>query len=220
MRAIPGLASLHLVLLLAGACAPRSTLAQARPDSVHHRNDCRLAAQVVTAGHPRPRLAWATNIMRTCRDGGGPIAQAFSANRHSTDTTYLNALTHPAIALRDGRLFETAIAIASDRRASLQARVYAIRTLIWSMYPGGGIGYTDLVDTPGRERNCGGGPSTHTVVTFGSPMPANYVDRARSVANHLMSDTTEPFALRRAAVCLAGVRPYEGPIHSGGVGTH
>lgn len=218
MSAIRKLANLQIVLLAVAACAPRAALAQADPDSIHHRNDCRLAAQVVTTGRPHPRLAWATSIMRTCRDAGGTIAQVFSANRHSTDTAYLDVLTYPAIALRDGVLFETAVAIATDRSASLEARVFAIRTLIWSMYPGGGIGYADLVDTPGHERNCGGGPSTHTLVTLGSPMPTNYVSRAKSVANQLGRDTTEVFALQRAAVCLAGVQPYEGPTYPGGAG--
>jgi len=199
-------------LLVLAACAPRLVAAQERPDSVHHRNDCRLAAQVISTGRPLPRREWALEVIQNCREGGSALAGAMRESRLSSDTAHLNALTWPAIRLRDGEIFQAAMQIAADRGASTQARVFAIRTLMWSMYPGGGLEYADLADlVQGRPRNCfGHGPSTHTIVTQGTPLPADYVARAKALARALDHDATETLAVRRAAVCLSLVRPWSG----------
>jgi hypothetical protein len=199
-------------LLTLAACAPRAVLAQDRPDSVHHRNDCRLAAQVISTGQPLPRREWALAVIQGCREGGPALARAMRESRLSSDTAYLNALTWPAIRLRDGEIFQAAMQVAADRGASTQARVFAIRTLMWSMYPGGGIDYADLADlVQGRPRSCfGHGPSTHTSVTQGAALPVDFVARAKELAKTLDHDPTEPLPVRRAAVCLTLVRPWSG----------
>jgi hypothetical protein len=195
--------------VLAG-CAPRAVLAQANPDSVHHGNDCRLAAQVISTGHPAHRAEWALAKIQNCRDGGHTLAQAISARRSSSDVEALDAVTRPAIRLRDGEVFSASLEIAGDRGASPQARVFAIRTLMWAMFPGGGIEYSDLADlVQGRQRSCfGHGPSTETEITQGTPLPRDYVDRAKALARRLNEDETEVHSVRRAAVCLALVQPW------------
>lgn len=199
-------------LLVLAACAPRMVLAQDRPDSVHHRNDCRLAAQVISTGQPLPRREWALAVIQGCREGGPALARAMQESRLSSDTAYLNSLTWPAIRLRDGEIFQAAMQVAADRGASTQARVFAIRTLMWSMYPGGGLDYADLADlVQGRPRSCfGPGPSTHTSVTQGTALPADFVARAKALAKTLDHDATEALAVRRAAVCLTLLRPWSG----------
>jgi hypothetical protein len=151
-------------------------------------------------------MDWAFAVIRTCRDGGAALAQAIRANRTSGDTAFLNALTEPAIQLRDGDVYTAAMEVAADRGASREARVFAIRTIIWSMYPGGGIDYSALSD--GSQGCLGQGPSTHTEVTQGTSLPSDYVARAKSLARTLTEDGMEPAAVRRAASCLRIVRPW------------
>ena len=48
-----------LVLVLAGTSLTPRLSAQAKErDDVHLGNDCRLAAQVILAGHPEPHEGW------------------------------------------------------------------------------------------------------------------------------------------------------------------
>jgi hypothetical protein len=193
-------------MAMLSACASSSILAQAEPDSVHRRNECRLAAQVISTGNPAPRKDWALAVIRTCREGGAALARAISRARTNPDTAALNALTAPTVQLRDGAVFATALEIAGDRSASVEARVFAIRTLIWSMYPGGGINYPDL--SGGSHRCLGYGPSLHTEVTQGAALPRDYVARAKSLARTLTENVTEAVPVRRAASCLGIVNPW------------
>lgn len=202
MSGFKNAAGLLALFVALSACAPSLTTAQADPDSIHLRNDCRLAGQVLATGHPATRTQWALGVIRRCRDGGAPLARALERSRQSTDTASLNALTSPAINLRDGTVFEKAIEIAGDEGASVQARVFAIRTLIWSIMPGGGISYADLVGTENHVGSCGYGPSLHTVVTAGLPLPGDFLSRAKALANTIVQNRGESRDVRRAAQCL------------------
>src|SRR5690349_17810761 len=46
------------------------------PDDVHHRNDCRLALQIVETGHPAPHREWAYSLLPRCGASAGPAAVA------------------------------------------------------------------------------------------------------------------------------------------------
>src|SRR5215218_9644020 len=92
-----------LLFLLLPACA----VAQANPDSVKHRNDCRLAAQTLSTGHPSPHYGWALEMAWRCTEAAPALAAAIAEAATVRDTAFLNALTQPTIQLRDGRVFET-----------------------------------------------------------------------------------------------------------------
>jgi hypothetical protein len=53
--------------------------AQANPDSVKHRNECRLALQVLVKGEPARLTGWAINYVRSC--GRDTWAQGAAAAR-------------------------------------------------------------------------------------------------------------------------------------------
>src|SRR5919198_688104 len=56
-----------------------SAIAAQRPsevDDIHLRNNCRLAAQVLTTGYPAPHYGWARDIIRECDQSGGPAPAA------------------------------------------------------------------------------------------------------------------------------------------------
>jgi hypothetical protein len=180
---------------------PRSAKAQAEPDSVKHRNNCRLAAQILATGEPAIHTQWALDQSWRCPETAEALSQRLRAAAGSRDTAALNAITAPAIELRDGRLFEAALAVASDQGATVEARIFAIRTLIHSMRPGGLITYDGLAD---REGDCyGGGPSVHQQITAGSPLPSDYVERVHTLGRQLMSNTAAPPSIRHAGMCAA-----------------
>lgn len=193
---------LALLLMLLPACA----VAQANPDSVKHRNDCRLAAQILSTGHPAPHYDWALETTWRCPEAAPALAREMERTATVRDTAFLNALTQPTIELRDGRVFETALRIASNRQASTEARIFAIRTLIYTMRPGGGIDYGNLAE---RDRYCYGfGPTTHQTITQGSPVTGDYVARANAVGRQLAADATESAAVRHAGMCAALAREF------------
>lgn len=189
-----------LVLVFAPACAT----AQANTDSVHLRNDCRLARQVLTTGNPRPRMQWAAEQITRCPDVGATLAEALSLHRTSTDTTELYWLTNPANSLQDGRTFEAATSIFEDRGASSQARVYAARVLYWLLYPSAGVYYGTLTDVndDGHWPCVLFGASSHMEVVRGTPLPPNWRSQLRQTAGAIMRDQSQPAPVRQSAVCL------------------
>ena len=56
--------ALTLAFVITG-CGP--LLAQATPDTIKLRNDCRLAEQALRTGHPGPKVAWARTFLPNCR---------------------------------------------------------------------------------------------------------------------------------------------------------
>jgi hypothetical protein len=196
---------LRLTMFVAlAALLPARCLGQANPDSVKHRNDCRLATQVLTTGHPAAKYQWALDKSWTCPEAAPAIAQRLESHATSRDTAALNALTAPTMYLRDGRIFAVALRIAGSKAASPEARVFAVRTLIYALRPDGQITYAALI-TP--DAFCyGGGPSFHQKFTQGSPLPSDYVQQVNAVGQRLMRDSSEPAVIRRVGRCAAMAR--------------
>jgi hypothetical protein len=181
------------------ACAPAAVTAQTSPDSVQQRNNCRLAEQVLAAGHPAPREEWALGVVWNCAEAGPTLARSLSAARASTDTAYLNALTAPSNRIRDGSVFAAAANLAQDRSASVPARVAAFRTLIFAVRPGWYVDFASLMDP--NIVQCFLPPSPHSRILNGTPLPADYVAQVGSLASRIRGDSTEPRVVRSAANC-------------------
>lgn len=189
-----------IFLALVCTVLPTVLYGQADPDSVKLRNDCRLADQVLTTGNPAPHREWALGVIWLCPRAGSTLSNALRTATATTDTSYLDALTAPAIELRDGDLFSAAMSVAGNPSASVPARVFAIRTLIYTARPGGSVDYDRLVaDDP---RVCLGSSSPHSSVRSGTPLPSDYVEQMRALANRTFRDGTQPKSVRQAAECV------------------
>jgi hypothetical protein len=131
--------------------------------------------------------------------------------RTSTDTALLNAITSPAIELRDGDVYRAALDIAGDRTASVAARVFAFRTLVWTLEPGGMIQYADLADemVVGRRICNRHGAHFHLRLTRGSPVPGDYVQVIHNLGRATENDSTAPRQVRRAAECARRQGPLD-----------
>src|ERR1700745_984045 len=90
--------------------------AQAAPDSVKLRNNCRLAEQVLTTGHPAPKIAWARTFLANCQpeQWAGASAAVLDRLRTSTDAQALTIEWGSVSMLRDARLLTLAKSIALD----------------------------------------------------------------------------------------------------------
>jgi hypothetical protein len=117
-----------LAALLLSAPSSSSVVAQANPDSVKLRNDCRMAAQVLTTGHPGPHIDDALTTIGLC----GPEAEgalletwendAFSEREFGILVTSTRAVANP-------RLVEAMFDVASNRGYSTVHRVAALLVL-------------------------------------------------------------------------------------------
>ena len=129
-----------LVVITAGATR---TEAQANPDSVKIRDNCRLAMQAVTTGHPGPKLQWAYPYLRICDPADRQTAAlaAVSRLRTSHDVPEIVAAVEMLAVFHDGQLFNAVLALAGDNGASNEARVDAFVALQRVIVPSGLASY-------------------------------------------------------------------------------
>jgi hypothetical protein len=125
----------HLVVLLTCAVAlplvPVELRAQdrgANPLTVKHRNDCRLAAQVLSTGEPHTKRDWARGYIATCKNDGPPaIVQEW--RNVPNDTAAVVQLMRASTAIRDIRIYEQVRSVVLDRSRTDVVRVGAMHVL-------------------------------------------------------------------------------------------
>jgi hypothetical protein len=202
----------NLAIAFLIACGvTQAASAQADPDSVKHRADCRLAEQVVSTGHPRPHSAWAGSELRTCGKEAFERAALAALRRlaTSTDTAELAALWgHALLHVNDRAVFDEALRIAGDPAATPQARGFAFVGGLRMLKPNAWIVYSTVTATAreGEYRSSwctdGWGPSVHPSV-IGEGLDARAGDRMRQVGLVVENDVSAPVAVRAAALCAA-----------------
>jgi hypothetical protein len=187
----------------------RAGSAQVNSDSVKHRNECRLAEQVMTTGRPEPHREWARGYITFC--GTESWARAASTAlirlRTSEDRRILEKEWGRVRLLRDSTLFATATEIAANGSSSVPARVYAIRYLLNTVHPNRLITYDLMVlerDVRGNrrgpcfERTAAGRQAEY----HGVPQPRNFRERITALMRRIHSDPAQPAQVRNAALCL------------------
>lgn len=200
-----------LVFVLAATLGVQSAASQTNPDSVKQRNDCRLAEQILSSGHPHPHATWASTQILTC----GPDAFLRSVTgglrqlRNSSDTTGLSVLWNRAlIHVNSRQVFDLGLEIASDPSAGPLARQYAFLGLLRMLKPNEWVDLATLTrtDREGRYRFsfCYSG---HTAGVRqwvrGTPIDASARSRLREVGAQVQNATAAPAELRAAAYCAA-----------------
>ena len=139
-------------LLIAATCCvvANPVIAQtARPDSVRLRNDCRLAEQVLTRGHPADKKDWAWGVIPLCGDRAvAPLVRIWQSRSVSSER--LGALVSATAELPDRRLYGELRRIAEDAGAPAQLRVAAIVAQAAYVVPQvGGLGALAVPDRSG-----------------------------------------------------------------------
>jgi hypothetical protein len=114
--------------------APLDAQATSQPDTVQHRNNCRLAVQVLTTGQPANKRYWALAYASTCGPVGGPaLAHALEQNRRSATPEALEEVVMVTSEFHDATIFRTALDIARDASSTKAARIQALRVLYYQL---------------------------------------------------------------------------------------
>lgn len=117
-----------LPALVLAASPARAQAGGENPAMVKHRNDCRLAAQVLTTRTPRTKLVWAREYIQHCEEEGPPaIAQDWRTV--SADTSEVVQLMRASTSIRDARIYEEARTVVLDRSRPDVVRVGAMHVL-------------------------------------------------------------------------------------------
>lgn len=123
---------LVLVVCAGAGLIPAAVQAQADPDSVKLRNDCRLAAQVLDKGRPAPKYDWALSQIEKCDPGlrVEVVTALLHEHAHGTVTRdEIVAAFNTAYAFWDQDVLETLSEIAADPTALDHARIQALAEL-------------------------------------------------------------------------------------------
>lgn len=187
-----------LLLVIMLVSTPTFLRAQEHADSVRHRNNCRLAEQIVSTGNPAPHEEWALSYIGACglERYGMALASAVRRLRASEDSALLNRYWGVAVWLDDGSLLDAALDVAGDPGASILARLHAVLALRHS------------ISTPGRRATLASLAAGECIAVSvrddlrltGRLRPANYEQRLRDMASKLASDPVPQ--MRAAAECL------------------
>lgn len=119
------------------AARAEAAVAQGVPDSVHHRNDCRLARQVLVQGHPANRRSWALARLSNCGSDAVEVLRYY-LNRHRSDENYgrpLDEVVTASFGLVDRNLAFAALSIAKSESSGTAARIQALRLLYAQVTP-------------------------------------------------------------------------------------
>lgn len=193
---------MRLLFIAVIAAAPACASAQANPDSVHHRNDCRLAAQVLRTGEPNTKTAWAWATAQGCQRIGSSAAAALQRLRASDDTAALGSLVTISRRLSDDDLFGAAVEVASDGDASPAARVAALAALLYQVTEHTAAEYPGLLTVPAAGHWCQLEYYPRTVVVLqGKALRSGAADLAVSSASAI-EGSSAPAVVKSAADCL------------------
>jgi hypothetical protein len=170
---------------------------------------CDIAIEIVTTGDSRAyskarvgypeeyKQRWAYSHIRPCgARGAAALASRISATRHSRDTLHLELITAPTRELLDAALFQNALRIVADAGASPEARVFAIRTLMWALQPKLSLRFGGLAT--GR---CIAGFTLHLDTWDGTPLPGNRHEQVEALSRRILEVQTTPNQVRHAVVC-------------------
>ena len=186
-----------LAALLSGTAA---ACVGAQADKNGH--NCKKATQIVAKGKPDKKEEWAWAMVLGCgAEGGAAARDAWRTVRTATDTRELEALYSRVWSFRDAALFEAARSTLGDASATAQSRVYSAMLLIAQLFDRRDSFYGDLTDT-GPYRVCRVGSVYDRIIATGTALPTDARQRARLVAQRVLSSASTPSIVQNAARCV------------------
>jgi len=180
--------------------------AQSDPDSIHARNDCRLAVQIVLEGEPANKRDWAIGLGPSCgAEFGKAVAGRLRLESHGQYSDEIGRIADRTFGIKDATLLEAVLEVANDPSAGLEFRVSALRTAFWQVSPSRRWGPLDAFIS-GRvydgSFSCPSSPLTDSEPTVGEPIAASQVIRAMNLGDSISRDQHAPADVRRMAACL------------------
>lgn len=161
--------------------------AQANPGEVRHRNDCRLATQVLTLGRPADRYDWALTTIGTCADAGATVAHVWESP--PTGEGELQRLYESTARIKDGRVFTAVFDVAEDRSQASLIRLAALGAVVTLVQPRTVLVLSDrrpLANMAPVEWDNVWSAVDHTVQLNGeTPLPADAMEQAKGLVDRL-----------------------------------
>lgn len=123
---------MRVVLVLTCGVLVSAAEAQIRREGedVHVRNECRLAAQVLTTGEPAPHYRWALGYVIRCDESGPPALATLWGRLSDPDRDDLEFLSYNTSRLRDQRILEAVVTVAQDPGRHTLVRLAAFQVLV------------------------------------------------------------------------------------------
>ena len=122
------MAALALLVL-----TPLPGASQADPGAVHHRNDCRLAEQILTQGQPAGKRDWALEIIGSCPQAEAILPSLWSAP--PADEQELEALYHLSVQAKVPVAFREGLTAARNSGAPVLVRLAGLGTAVTYVHP-------------------------------------------------------------------------------------
>ena len=205
-------AALGLAVVMFAAGAALLSAQRVNPGEIQHRNNCRLADQVLTLGQPANRREWALQYMGSCADEGGDVILGLWNSPPSSDLE-LQALYYASIQVADERIFDVAFTVAQDPVAPAPLRLAALGTLVTYVRPDMGLnldGRSRLEGVPPLQWSSVWGTIDHPVLVEGEVSLASdaYI-RILELVQEFAGDGDAPALLRDSAYWLLGLYHFD-----------
>jgi hypothetical protein len=169
------------------------------------QSNCRLAAQVLSSGHPHPHAEWARAYIPDCPEE----APAFFSGRWASapaDTAALRELVSGSMRVRDARVYASVLRVVADRSRPDAVRVAAMIALARFADPriSIDIGELRVPDDPFGPVRYHGGSAVHVVHVPGTHPLGNVSGEVYATLDAISRDRTgELPAVWYAAAVLA-----------------
>jgi len=176
----------------------------AQDHSVKHRNDCRLAQQVLMHGRPANRREWAINYSNNCGAlGGESLAAILPRYRNvSAPGGEMEDVVQSAAFLIDRRIFDAALLLAADEGGASVARVQAIRIVYHQLNPASYYDYPAFI-TDSRSPRVEKLPSIVSEAPLtGTPLGDDALERAAQMARGVITRASTSASVRQAGSFL------------------
>jgi hypothetical protein len=202
---ISALLALSTVTLATGVLDAQEPGPVREATDARHRSDCRLAAQVLTTGHPAPHREWALSLIDLCDESGPPVlAQMWEQAEAQPDT--LAKLVAAGARVPDRRLYSIVRRITLDASEPPIKRAAGLSLLGRWASPGFSMHFRRLEDpsfAADLRRGIGIVRFSHDVQIPGAdPLPSNILVEVFEIANRLTASESHA-GLRALASELA-----------------
>jgi hypothetical protein len=195
-------------------CSALPLQAQDRPpETVQHRNDCRLAAQVVRTGEPHTKREWALGYVSNCANEGPAVLAEWW--REGSEPAEVPDLVRSSGRIRDARLYRSLTEAVADRSRPGAVRVGAMLVLAKYVDPGSAVWLTDLVppDPITYIRLIGGSTTARNQLVGAEPIESVAASVLALLDEIAAARSSEPREVWYAAAVLA--RRVRSDIESG-----
>jgi hypothetical protein len=191
------------VLAVLGTSSQSLAQENDRAREVHRRNQCRLAAQVLTSGHPANKREWAEGFIGNCpSEAPAILAERWLSNGQTV--MQIRVLASHSFQIPDRRIYAGVLKAATDATRDPYLRIGALTTLASYAMPSEPVGIGSVTPPPTRIMRpmgpvtTGGSPHSHQL-TAEQPLGDIFAEVLGTLDSIAARENTEPTEVWYAA---------------------